>query len=280
VLATLAAVMTGIYMTRLIFLTFYGNARFNDLPQPDAIPAVSGGSDDDAPADGAVAVMDPDADLPTEAELGYDPDYLPTVDYREPARAPRLHGHDPHESPAVMLIPIGVLAFLAAIGGLINLPIQGFEFLGEWLEPVFKGVDQPHPSSFDEGLALTGIAFLFAAIGIGIAYLIYRRGLRAPDHDPLKDKLGHGANLAGNAYYYDRGISAFVDTPGRATATFLDETVDTKVIDGSVNGVAHLVKRAGDGLRAVQDGHVRRYAIGIVLGTTALLMYLLAYVGR
>ena len=280
VLATLAAVMTGIYMTRLIFLTFYGNARFNDLPQPDAIPAVSGGSDDDAPTAGAVAVADPDADLPTEAELGYDPDFSPTVDYREPARAPRLHGHDPHESPAVMLIPIGVLAFLAAIGGLINLPIQGLEFLGEWLDPVFEGVNQPNPSSFEEGLALTGIAFLFAAIGIGIAYLIYRRGLKAPDQDPLKDKLGHGANLAGNAYYYDAGISAFVDTPGRATATFLDETLDTKVIDGSVNGVAHLVKRAGDGLRAVQDGHVRRYAIGIVLGTTALLMYLLAYVGR
>jgi NADH-quinone oxidoreductase subunit L len=276
VTATLAAVMTGLYMTRLIYLTFFGNARFNDLPQPDAVPSVSGGSDDDA----AVAVADPDAAVYTEADLGYDPDFSPTVDYREPARAPRLHGHEPHESPTVMLVPIGVLAFLAAIGGLLNLPIQGLEFLGEWLDPVFQGVDQPHPSSFDEGLALTGIAFLFAAIGIGIAYLIYRRGLRAPNDDPLRKNLGSGANVAGNAYYLDSGVSAFVDKPGRATAGFLDETVDTKVIDGSVNGVGHLVKRAGDGLRAVQDGHVRRYAIGIVLGATALLMYLLIYVAR
>ena len=279
VIATLAAVMTGIYMTRLIFLTFYGNARFNDLPQPDAIPAVSGGSDDDAQGAG-VAVADADVPPYTEAELGYDPDYSPTVQYPESPRAPRLHGHDPHESPTVMLVPIVVLAFLSAIGGLLNLPIHGLEFLGEWLEPVFEGVQQPAPSSFEEGLALTGVAFFFAAIGITIAYLIYHRGLRAPDRDPLKDKLGHGANLAGNAYYYDAGVSAFVDKPGRAGARFLDETVDTKVIDGSVNGVAGLVRRAGDGLRALQDGHVRRYAIGIVLGTTALLMYLLAYVGR
>ncbi len=278
--ATLAAVMTGFYMTRLIYLTFFGNARYNDLPQPDAIPAVSGGSDDDASADGGVAVADPDAAVSSEAELGYDPDFSPTVDYREEARAPRLHGHDPHESPKVMLIPIAVLAVLAAVGGLLNLPISGLEFLGEWLEPVFAGVKQPHPSSFDEGLALTGIAFLFAAIGIGIAYLIYRRGLRSPNRDPLRDKLGHGANLLGNAYYYDAGVSAFVDKPGRASASFLDETVDTKVIDGSVNGVARLVRRAGDGLRAVQDGHVRRYAIGIVLGMTALLLFFLVYVAR
>ena len=281
VLATLAAVMTGFYMTRLIYLTFFGNARFNDLPQPDAIPAVSGGSDDDSAPQGAgVVVADRESVGYTEAELGYDPDYAPTVGYPEPPRTPRLHGHDPHESPAVMLVPIVVLAFLSAVGGLLNLPIQGREYLGEWLEPVFKGVEQPAPSSFEEGLALTGIAFFFAAIGITIAYLIYRRGLRAPDHDPLREKLGHGANLAGNAYYYDAGVSAFVDTPGRAGAKFLDEQVDTRVIDGSVNGIGSLVRRAGDGLRHMQDGLVRRYALGIALGMVALLLFFLVYVGR
>jgi NADH-quinone oxidoreductase subunit L len=216
----------------------------------------------------------------TEAELGYDPDYSPTVQYPEAPRAPRLHGHDPHESPAVMLVPIVALAFLSAIGGLLNLPIHGLEFLDEWLEPVFEGVQQPAPSSFEEGLALTGAAFFFAAIGITIAYLVYRRGLRAPDRDPLRDKLGHGANLAGNAYYYDAGVSAFVDKPGRAGARFLDEQVDTRVIDGSVNGVAGLVRRAGDGLRYLQDGLVRRYALGIALGMVALLLFFLVYVAR
>jgi NADH-quinone oxidoreductase subunit L len=276
--AVLAAVMTGIYMTRLIYLTFFGNERFRDLPVPDPLPAVSGGSDDDGPIDGAVAVAD--GAVYTEAELGYDPDFLPTVEYREPPRQSRLGGHDPHESPAVMLVPMVALAILAAFGGLLNLPIQGLEFLDEWLAPVFEGVTQPSPSSFDEGLALTGVAFFFASIGIGIAYLLYRRGLKARDRDPLRDGLGPAATLAGNAYFYDAGVSAFVDKPGRAGAEFLDEQVDTRVIDGSVNGVAHLVRRAGDGLRHMQDGLVRRYALGVALGMVALLCFFLVYVAR
>ena len=70
VIGILAAVMTGLYMTRLIFLTFFGNERFRD--PAGAIPAVSGGADDDHTDDGHGDV---------EAELGYDPDYLPTVVY-------------------------------------------------------------------------------------------------------------------------------------------------------------------------------------------------------
>jgi NADH-quinone oxidoreductase subunit L len=282
ILAILAAVMTGVYMTRLIFMTFYGNERFRDAPSADAgaLPVVAGGSDDDL--GGATAVADPDAESAEELEalIGYDPDFSPTVAYGEPPRAPRLHGHDPHESPMVMVVPIVALAVLSFLGGFLNLPIKGLEFLDEWLEPVFAGVSQPHPSSFDEGLALTGVAFFFAAIGIAIAYLLYRRGLRTPAEDPLPEKLGPAAPLVGNAYYYDAGVSAAVGGPGEASGRFLDRDVDQRVIDGAVNGTARLVRAAGDGLRRVQDGHVRRYALSIAIGAAAILLFLLAYVGR
>ena len=65
-----------------------------------------------------------------------------------------------------------------------------------------------------------------------------------------------------------------------AAATFLDRDVDQRVIDGAVNGTAHLVRRAAEGLRHAQDGLVRRYAIGIALGAAALLLFFLAYAGR
>jgi NADH-quinone oxidoreductase subunit L len=275
VLAILAAVMTGVYMTRLIFMTFYGNERFRDAPvaPADAVPVVSGGSDDD------VAVADPQGEE-LEHLLGYDPDFSPTVEYGEPPREPRLHGHDPHESPIVMLVPIVALAILSFLGGLLNLPIKGLEFLDEWLEPVFEGVQQPHPESFNEGLALTGIAFFFAALGIGLAYMLYRRGLRTPGDDPIPEKLGNAAPLVGNAYYYDAGVSAAVAGPGATSASFLDRQVDQRVIDGAVNGTAHLVGAAGGLLRRIQDGHVRRYALAISIGVAALLLFFLAYVGR
>ena len=154
-LGLIAAVFTALYMTRLIQLVFYGNERFRDSAVADTAPAVSGGSDDDAPDDATgTDVIDP-ADTP-EA-LGYDPDFLPTVSFTEATpRASRLHGHDPHESPVIMVIPILVLATLSIFGGLINLPLDGLDFLDQFLEPVFAGVHQPHPDSFVAGTHARG----------------------------------------------------------------------------------------------------------------------------
>jgi NADH-quinone oxidoreductase subunit L len=279
-LGLIAAIFTGLYMTRMIQLVFYGNRRFDDAPEgaAAAVPAVSGGSDDDTPgAEGTDEAIEP-ADLP--AALGYDPDFSPTVDYTEAPRTPRLHGHDPHEAPWIMVFPILTLAFLSIVGGLIQLPLKGYDFLDQWLAPVFRGVNQPDPSSFAEGATLEGIAVVFALIGIGIGLLLYRRGLKNAAEDPLRDQTGNLAPVLGHAYYLDDGQAAFFGGPGRSTAEFLDEDVDQKVIDGSVNGIAHLVRSAGEGLRRAQDGLVRRYALGILLGAAAILLFLLVYVAR
>jgi NADH-quinone oxidoreductase subunit L len=272
-LGLIAAIFTGLYMTRLIQLVFYGNERFRA-----PTPAPSGGSDDDAPPVDEGDEIDP-ADTP-EA-LGYDPAFLPTVDFTETTpREPRLHGHDPHESPVIMLIPILTLATLSIFGGLINLPLKGLDFLEQFLEPVFAGVQQPEPDSFVEGLSLEGIAVVLALIGIGVGLLLYRRGLRNAAHDPIRDHTGKLGPVLGHAYFVDDAQAAFFGGPGRETAEFHDEDVDQKVIDGGVNGIARLVRDAGTGLRHVQDGLVRRYALGILLGAVAVLLFLLVYVAR
>jgi NADH-quinone oxidoreductase subunit L len=259
--------MTGLYMTRLILLTFFGNARWGASDAP-AAAAVSGGSDDDAAASEDV-----------EAELGYDPDYLPTVVYGEPPRTSRLHGHEPHESPGLMVLPILTLAVLSIIGGLVNIPLRGLTRLDSWLEPVFHGVASP-TESFAGAAELSATAIVFGLVGIVVAFVFYRRGLRSPADDPLRGRLGVVADVVGHGDYYDEGISKAVDGPVRAAATFLDRDVDQRVIDGAVNGTAHLVRRAAEGLRHAQDGLVRRYAIGIALGAAALLLFFLAYAGR
>jgi NADH-quinone oxidoreductase subunit L len=268
VLGVLAAVMTGLYMTRLILLTFYGNARFGDAP----VPAVQGGSDDDVEPADAGAEPDPG--------LGYDPDYHPTVVYGEPPRPSRLHGHTPHESPWLMTIPIATLAALALIGGILNIPLRSFEWLDKWLAPVFRDVQQPRASTFAGGATLTAVAFGFAAVGIVVGFVYYRRGLADPAVDPLGERLGVVTDVIGHGYYYDEEISALVDGPVRAAAEFLDRDVDQRVIDGAVNGTGHLVRRGAEALRHVQDGFVRRYAVGIALGTAAILLFLLAYAAR
>ncbi len=270
VLGVLATVMTGLYMTRLVFLTFFGNERFG------AAPATAAAGTEPAATEAAVGATEPGV----EAELGYDPDYFPTVVYGEPPRAPRLHGHEPHESPWLMTVPIALLAALAVVGGLLNVPLKGWTWLDQWLAPVFRDVVQPSAESFRGAAALSAVAFGLGALGILAAYLAYRRGLPDPAVDPLGERLGPAAPVLGHAYYYDDTISDAVDGPVRAGADFLDRDVDQAVIDGAVNGTARVVRDAAVGLRHVQSGFVRRYAVGIALGTAAVLLFLLAYAGR
>ena len=115
------------------------------------------------------------------------------------------------------------------------------------------------------GLAV--VAVLAGLTGIAIAWAIYLRRMRRPVEPAI---LAEG-------YRYDRGISAFMGGPGRAGFEAAS-TFDRTVVDGAVNGVASLVRRSGGGLRGLQSGFVRNYALGIAGGAVLLLAYFLAQV--
>ena len=80
-----------------------------------------------------------------------------------------------------MTFPLVVLAGLAVLGGLFNLPFrnENFDILTRWLEPVFRGVPQPEVSSFGLGFALSTIALVAAVSGIVLGRAFYRNGLPA-----------------------------------------------------------------------------------------------------
>ncbi|MFA5885086.1 MAG: NADH-quinone oxidoreductase subunit L, partial [Acidimicrobiia bacterium] len=274
IIGTIAALMTAVYMTRLIYLTFFGNARFAEAIAGVGgapVPVVSGGSDEGdhghGDAHGDVAVAD-DAFADE-----------PTVEFGEPPRPSRLHGHDPHESPVLMLFPIVTLALLAAFAGLLNLPIGNLDFLARFLEPVFHGVAEADPTQAQE-LTAEGLSVLMAITGVAIAVTIYRRGLRTPAEDPVVDSLRPVSTLMGHAYYWDEGIGAFVGGPGTVGSSWLDRVFDQKIIDGAVNGVAGIAQWFSRVASRVQDGYVRRYALGILLGAVAIVLFALLWAGR
>jgi len=68
-------------------------------------------------------------------------------------------------------------------------------------------------------------------------------------------------------------ITVWVLAAFEGTARF-----DRGVVDGAVNGVAALVRRSGSGLRHLQSGYVRSYALGVAVGVVALLAYFLSRV--
>ena len=255
IVGLLAAILTGAYMTRQVYLTFFGNERFHDAEAP------------------VEAYAEADAEVTVPA--------TPTVAYGEAPRTPQLHGHEPHEGNGFMVGPVVLLAGLAVIGGLLDLPFERAEFLNEWLEPVFGDVG-PHIAapSFLGGVALSVLAFGMGVIGIVIAYVLYHRGLESVDRDPFDERLGVLGRVFGHAYYYDEGISRAVDGPLRAGAGWLARVFDAKVIDGAVNGVGWVVRETSLGFRKLQTGLVRNYALGIVVGTVALFAYLLIWAAR
>jgi NADH-quinone oxidoreductase subunit L len=225
------ALLTAYYMSRQVFLVFFGEDRWKQA-----------------------------ADRHTPHEAAAEPEH-------EPAAAKHgAHGDfDPHESPPTMAIPLIVLAALAAIGGLLNLPFGGY-VLEHFLEPVFG--EHVHHLSLSSGtkLVLALIATAAALAGIATAFLTYMQK-RLPTVEPA---------VLQHAWYVDDAYDKAIAQPGRAAAAFGADVIDAKVIDGAVNGVGVIVRVGGSGLRRIQTGFVRNYALAISVGAVGVLAYMLA----
>jgi NADH-quinone oxidoreductase subunit L len=176
------------------------------------------------------------------------------------------HGDfEPHESPAIMLLPLVVLAGLAIVGGAINLPFSHTtERLATWLEPVLGTHD-----STTAKIPLAVIATAIALIGIAASIMVYAKHKRAPIEPEV---LAHG-------WYYDEAVSKFMGGPGREAFEGV-AWYDAHVIDGAVNGAGRLVRGTGQRIRKVQSGNVRNYAAAIGVGVVALLAWFVVVRGN
>lgn len=189
----------------------------------------------------------------------------------EESLASTAHGEfKPHESPAIMLFPLVVLAGLATVGGLIQLPSFGFihdgwqHKLETWLHPVVAAgeahITDTTAYEYKGWLALLAITCAFA--GIAAAWAIYSKKMAKP----VEPKI-----LA-DAWRYDSTIASFMGGPGRKAFEMV-AWFDKNVVDGAVNGVAKLVGGAGQQLRKGQTGNMRNYAGIVGVGVVGLLVW-------
>jgi NADH-quinone oxidoreductase subunit L len=107
-----------------------------------------------------------------------------------------------------------------------------------------------------------------AVAGLGVSYVIWSRRTEVPALEPV---------VLQKSYFIDEIYDAAIGRPSEGFARFA-AVFDTKVIDGAVNGIGRLTRAAGGGLRRIQTGFVRQYALGIVIGAVALLAYMLTRV--
>ncbi len=258
------AFMTTAYMTRCVYLTFFGQAR----------GAAAGKHHDEH-----------DAHAPAMAH----------------ADAGHGDAHGPHESPLLITVPLILLSIGAIFAGYLNAAPFHWEKFTEWVEPG-AGKFFPElvaPETFTWAGALPSIVLV--ALGF-VAALFVCKALYAEKRAPIygltqrSAPLRAGYKFLWNKYYlddfYDKVIVAgligpiakgaywvhmnildgFVDLVGKFFAAFGKWTykyVDQGVIDASVNGAGRGASGAGGGLSFIQNGKIQQYA-AILFGAAAL----------
>jgi len=157
-----------------------------------------------------------------------------------------------------------VLAVLSSIGGILDLPWIHHDNISRFLEPVFANrLFADHADTLNQWV-LAGIDAAVALVGIVIAWAIWGATAERPQLEP---------QFLRRVWYWDGFYDAIIGRPGQAFAQFCNSVIESRVIDGAVNGVAGLVRRSGSAARRVQTGFVRNYALAIGLGLAAIVVF-------
>jgi NADH-quinone oxidoreductase subunit L len=182
-----------------------------------------------------------------------------------------------HESPKIMTVPLILLSIPAALVGIVAGWPPDSGWIHQFLEPVFfESESEPFHWLGVDGLVLA-IGFVVAVAGIYIAYVLYSRRPDLPGRLAARVPWAYKASY--NKFYQDEIYEWAVIRPTIGFAGWLWTFVDTKIIDGSVNGIAWLWGRFGRLLRPLQTGRVQSYALGILVGVVVLVVIFRVFQG-
>jgi NADH-quinone oxidoreductase subunit L len=274
--AVITAILTAVYMTRLMVMTFWGKERFHNEAEVHAY---------------AEHIQD-DHDSHDDDEHDDEHHALPP-DFK------------PHESPWTMTVPLIILAFLSTFGGLVGVPyaISSLVGLGDVnkfehiLEPVIvkkedkkevqgpkevkhffasetksapestKGYDSHSPEVIFKERMLALLSVVLAGLGIFIGWTVFKK-------NPLKQM----PKILENKWYVDEIYNKYlIDPITNFSRHGLWKGFDLGVIDGVLHGIGQFVTTFGSLARSIQVGFVRSYAAFILLGALLVLGYFIYY---
>ncbi|HEY7351909.1 MAG TPA: NADH-quinone oxidoreductase subunit L [Terriglobales bacterium] len=264
----ITAFLTSFYMFRLLFMTFFGEYR------------------------GAAG-----AEHGHEEHAGHGT-HLGRDDSRAGVPAPHGHGHGGiHESPAIMLVPLVILAILSLGGGWIGIPgsLGGGNHFDKFLGPVFRtstpAINSEHaqpgeaapPEQQTEGtepqtghgteLMFTGISVAAGLLGLFLAWVLYGRPTDLPDRIAASIHGLYSAVV--NKYWIDElYASIFVKPLIAISGVIFWRGIDQGIIDATLNGSASGARELSDELRHMQSGNVRSYAGWVAIGAFAVIVYM------
>ena len=171
-------------------------------------------------------------------------------------------GSEPHESPFLMWAPMAVLAVGSVASGYL---LYSGKAIVKWLAPV---VDKDHHehAEFLPPIVVTTLAVVAVVIGVSIAFIKYRGELseRAPSEVSIFTRVTRRDLLQDDANEF------LFMRPGQKLTQLLVKT-DESVIDGAVRAVGSSALGSARGMRKLQTGYVRNYALLILIGALVAL---------
>ena len=171
-------------------------------------------------------------------------------------------GTEPHESPFLMWAPMAVLAVGSVASGYL---LYSGKAIVKWLAPV---VDKDHHehAEFLPPIVVTTLAVVAVIIGISIAFIKYRGELSesAPSEVSIFTRVTRRDLLQDDANEF------LFMRPGQKLTQLLVKT-DESVIDAAVRAVGSSALGSARGMRKLQTGYVRNYALLILIGALGAL---------
>jgi NADH-quinone oxidoreductase subunit L len=184
----------------------------------------------------------------------------------EPSPFVREHYHDHHgrEGAWTMLVPVGILAVLATVGGWLQWSPQWHPFT-DWLAPAAQTLAVAEPTSTQE--YFTSAATVIAGLaGIALAWAIYSEKPVTITAFPFwRRTLEH-------KFYFDELYDALFYKPGVAVANGLRREIEEPVILQTGPDVGEVTMETGSVVRRIQTGLLRTYVLFLAGGAAGVVL--------
>jgi len=245
VLAYVGAFMTGIYTFRMIFRAFWGE------PCDEARELQHG--------------HQVHHDVPTNPMTGEAEDT--DVGFPGPA-------HPMAERELEMKVPMTILAVLALVGGILQIP--GIDAgINRFLSPTFANSRLAHidPATGTSWVGLI-VGALVGLTGIALAYRVWvaKPGTSAR----LIERFTPVHTFLVHKWYFDELIDFLVVRPTHWLGRFADTVLEQGVIAGGITGgTTGLVRACSAAVRRLQTGFLRYYAAAMLVGVFGMALYFL-----
>jgi NADH-quinone oxidoreductase subunit L len=262
--------VTALYTFRLVFMTFHGPERFHD-DHAGSHSDHGHGKGDPGGHSHAPARKDHGLDTPPGAGVAS----VSGVTSPKGAPVPPSDGA-PHESPAVVTVPLILLAIPSICAGWVIGPMLFGGYFGSAIvaAPAHDVLAQMGRDFQGVGAMMVhalGTAPFWLAIG-GVAAAAYLYLLRPDLPAVIKDKAGFVHTMLERKYGFDEAYQWLFGDGAVRFGTGLWKGGDVAVIDGVlVDGSARAVVWFAAVIRTLQSGFIYHYAFAMIIGILVLL---------